>query len=92
MGKTSLSPSLRTRTNAEAAAAAAAAPGAQPTDFGVVQAASHQARLGPERPSRTGVTAEAAASRGEIIDVRQSWLALSLSESHLKFLGTLLDR
>lgn len=81
MGKTSLSPSLRTGTKAEAAAetavAAAAAPGAQPTDFGAVQAASHQARLGPERPGRTGVTAEAAAPGGGIIDVRQSWLALS---------------
>lgn len=66
--------------------AGAAARGSQPTDFGAVQASSHQARLGPECPGRTGVAAETAASGGEIIDIRQSWLALSLRESRLKFL------
>lgn len=44
------------------AGAAAAARGSQPTDFGAVQASSHQARLGPECPGRTGVAAETAAS------------------------------
>lgn len=45
-------------------AGAAAARGSQPTDFGAVQASSHQARLGPECPGRTGVAAETAASGG----------------------------
>lgn len=44
--------------------AGAAARGSQPTDFGAVQASSHQARLGPECPGRTGVAAETAASGG----------------------------
>lgn len=65
--------------------AGAAARGSIPTDFGAVQASSHQARLGPECPGRTGVAAEAAASKEGAKDIRQSWLAFSLRESCLKF-------